>query len=126
VSRAKKSIVDTFSRAYAEASPDEQAALRVWMRDIIRPQKKPRVDVAKARRFEKDSVEARNRPILEFPLSVSHREIAKTLQAEGWFSLKTTVYYIEYRVRQSQFRCARNLPDCRCKPFRANLALKLQ
>ena len=64
--------------------------------------------------------------ILEFPLSVSHREIAKTLQAEGWFSLKTTVYYIEYRVRQSQFRCARNLPDCRCKPFRANLALKLQ
>ena len=100
VRRAKKSIIETFSRAYAEASPDEQALLRVWMRDIIRPQKKPRVDVAKARRFEKDSVEARNRRILEFPLSMSDREIAKTLQAEGYFSLKTTVYYIEYRVKR--------------------------
>ena len=54
----------------------------------------------KAQSFEKDSVEARNRPILEFPLSMSHREVAKILQAEGWFSLKTTVYYIEYRVRR--------------------------
>ena len=38
--------------------------------------------------------------ILEFPLSMSHREVAKLLQAEGWFSPKTTVYYIEYRVRR--------------------------
>jgi hypothetical protein len=70
------------------------------MRNIIRPQEEPRVDVAKAKRFEKDSVEARNRRILEFPVSMSHREVAKALQAEGWFSLKTTVYYIEYRVRR--------------------------
>ena len=82
------------------ASPDEQAALRVWTRDTIRPQKKPRVDVAKARKFEKDSVEARDRRILELPLSMSPREVAKILQAEGWFSLKTTIYYIEYRVRR--------------------------
>jgi hypothetical protein len=100
VSRPKKSIVDTFSRAYSSASPDEQAALRVWMRNIIRPQKEPRVDVAKARRFEKDTVEARDRRMLEFPPSMSHREVAKLLQAEGWFSPKTTVYYIEYRVRR--------------------------
>jgi hypothetical protein len=31
---------------------------------------------------------------------MSHREVAKLLQAEGWFSPKTTVYYIEYRVRR--------------------------
>jgi hypothetical protein len=37
VSRAKKSIVEAFSRAYSSASPDEKAALRVWMRNIIRP-----------------------------------------------------------------------------------------
>jgi hypothetical protein len=98
VSRAKKSIVETFSHAYAAASPDDQAALRVWMRNIIRPQKEPRVDVAKARRFEKDTVEARDRRMLEFPPSMSHREVAKLLQAEGWFSPKTTVYYLEYRV----------------------------
>jgi hypothetical protein len=51
----KNPLVETFSRAYEAASPDEKAALRVWMRNIIRPQKEPRVDVAKARRFEKDS-----------------------------------------------------------------------
>jgi hypothetical protein len=97
---ANQSIVETFSCAYAAASPAEQAALRVWMRNIIRPQKEPRVDVAKARRFEKDTVEARDRRMLEFPPSMSHREVAKLLQAEGWFSPKTTVYYIEYRVRR--------------------------
>jgi hypothetical protein len=100
VSRAKKSIVEAFSQGYEAASPDEKAALRVWMRNIILPQKEPRVDVAKARRFEKDSVEARDRRMLEFPPSMSHREVAKLLQAEGWFSPKTTVYYIEYRVRR--------------------------
>jgi hypothetical protein len=36
--------------------------------------------------------------MLEFPPSMSHREVAKLLQTEGWFSPKTTVYYIEYRV----------------------------
>jgi hypothetical protein len=100
VSRAKTSIVEAFSRSYEAASPDEQAALRGRMRNIIRPQKEPRVDVAKARRFEKDSIEARIRRMLEFPPSMSHREVAKLLQAEGWFSPKTTVYYIEYRVRR--------------------------
>ncbi len=45
-------------------------------------------------------VEARDRRILELPLSMSHREVAKLLQAEGWFSSKTTAYYIEYRVRR--------------------------
>ena len=79
----KKSIIDTFSRAYSLASPEEQAALRVWMRNIIRPQREPRNDVAKARRFEKDGVEARNRRILEFPLWMSHREVAKTPSGRG-------------------------------------------
>jgi hypothetical protein len=33
--------------------------------------------------------------MLDFPPSIGHREVAKLLQAEGWFSPKTTVYYIE-------------------------------
>ena len=45
VSRQKKSIVDIFSRAYSSASPDEQAALRVWMRNVILPQREPRKDL---------------------------------------------------------------------------------
>ena len=39
-------------------SRSEARRLRVWDAVTIRPQKKPRVDVAKARRFEKESVEA--------------------------------------------------------------------
>ena len=90
MSRAKKSIADTFSRAYAEASPEEQAALRVWMGNIIRPQKAPRVDIAKARRFEKNPIEARDRRILEFPLSTSSETVAEILKAEGPFTIPST------------------------------------
>jgi hypothetical protein len=42
----KNSLVETFSNAYAAACPDEQAALRVWMRDIILPRKEGRNDLA--------------------------------------------------------------------------------
>ena len=86
MSRAKKSIADTFSRAYAEASPEEQAALRVWMGNIIRPQKAPCVNMAKARRFEKP-IEARDLRILEFPLSTSSETVAEILKAEGPFTI---------------------------------------
>jgi hypothetical protein len=41
VSSAKKSIVDAFSRTYAAARQEEQAALRVWMRDVILPKRNP-------------------------------------------------------------------------------------
>ena len=55
-----------FSALYAAASPEEQAALRVWMRDIVLPRTERRNDLAKSRRYEKDSVAARDRRILEF------------------------------------------------------------
>jgi len=35
-------LVENFSCAYAAASPDEQAALRAWMRDVILPRKERR------------------------------------------------------------------------------------
>jgi hypothetical protein len=38
--------------------------------------------------------------MLEFPLSMSHREVAKLLQTEGWYGPKTIIYYIEFRVRR--------------------------
>ena len=41
-----------FSALYAEASPEEQAALRVWMRDIVLL----RNNLARSRRSEKDTV----------------------------------------------------------------------
>ena len=70
------------------------------MRNVIHPLKEPRVDVAKARRCEKDSIAACDRRILEFPLSMSSKTVAKILKAEGWDGPKTTVYYIEFRVRR--------------------------
>jgi hypothetical protein len=86
------------ARAYAEASPEEQAALRAWMRDIVLPRKVGRNDIAKSRRSEKDSIAPRDQRILEFPLSKSPRAVAKMLKAEGW--RQNHVYYIEFQVRR--------------------------
>jgi hypothetical protein len=79
-----KATVEAFSRAYAAASPDEQAALGVWMRGIILLEKVGRKDLARCRRAERESVEARDRRILEFPLSISANAVAKALRTEGW------------------------------------------
>ena len=70
------------------------------MRDIILPQKGPRKDLALSRRCEKDTIAACDRRILEFPLSMSPKTVAKMLKAEGWYGPKTTVYYIEFRIRR--------------------------
>ena len=35
---------------------------------------------------------------------MSSKTVAKTLKAEGWYGPKTTVYYIEYRVRRLRER----------------------
>jgi hypothetical protein len=102
-----KATVEEFSRAYEEATPDEQAALRVWMRQIILPGKTPRKDLDRARRNEKQAVEACDRRILEFPLSMTPNQVAKALRAEGCYSKGTTVYYIEHRVRRLREKSAR-------------------
>ena len=70
------------------------------MRDIVLPRKERRNDLARSRRSEKDSIAARDRRILEFPLSMSPKTVAKILKAEGWYSPKTTIYHIEFRVRR--------------------------
>ena len=35
---------------------------------------------------------------------MSPNAVAKTLKTEGWYGPKTTVYYIEYRVRRLRRR----------------------
>ena len=69
------------------------------MRNIVLPRKEGRNNLANSRRSEKESVAARDRRMLESPLSMSLRAVAKMLKAEGWYSPKTTVYCIEFRVR---------------------------
>ena len=61
-----KATVEAFSRAYEKATPDKQAALRVWMHNIVLPGKIRRRDLDPVRRSEKESIEARDRRILEF------------------------------------------------------------
>ena len=77
------------------------------MRKIILPGKIRRDDVARSRRNEKESVEACDRGILRFPLTMSPKEVAKALKAEGCYSQGTTVYYIEYRVRRLRTKAER-------------------
>jgi hypothetical protein len=79
-------LVAKVSRLYAEAAPDDQFALRVWMRDIILGRKPGSVNMIHARRAEKRMVEACERRILEFPLAMDAREVAKELKHEGWYA----------------------------------------
>ena len=67
-------------------------------RNIILSGKVERRDMGKVRRSEKESIDARDRRILEFPRTMSPREVAKAVGAEGLYSSKTTVYHIEHRV----------------------------
>ena len=55
----------------------------------------------------KENVAARDRHILEFPLSMSPNAVAKALKAQGWYSKGTTVYYIKYRVRRLRTKAER-------------------
>ena len=62
---------------------------------------------------------------------MSNREVAKALQAEGYFSLKTTVYYIEYRVRRLRERGLPQISLCpvaivRSRTLRRNVPLQLR
>ena len=91
-------LVAKFSRLYAEASPDDQLALRVWMRDIILGRKLGSVNMLHARRAEKRMVKACERRILEFPLGMDPREVAKELKREGWYAWATEYASIVARI----------------------------
>ena len=56
------------------------------MRDIILGRKVGGVNMVRARRSEKRMVEACDRRILEFPLDMDAREVAKELKREGWYA----------------------------------------
>ena len=79
-------LVAKFSGLYAEADPEDQFALRVWMRNIILSRKEGSVNMLHARRSEKRMIEACERRILEFPVGMDAREVAKELKREGWYA----------------------------------------
>ena len=93
-------LVAKVSRLYAEAAPEDQLALRVWMRDIILGRKLGSANTARARRGEKWMVEACERRILEFPLGMDAREVAKELKREGWYAWASDYANIIFRIER--------------------------
>ena len=85
---------------YAQAAPEDQLALRVWMRDIILGRKVGSANTVRARRDEKRMVEACDRRILEFPLDMDAREVAKELKREGWYAWATEYASIVFRIQR--------------------------
>ena len=57
-----------------------------WMRDIILGRKTGSARTVVAGRQEKRMVETCERRILEFPLGMDAREVAKELKREGWYA----------------------------------------
>jgi hypothetical protein len=66
-----------FKTYMAHADPEDQFALRVWMRDIILGRKEGSVNMLHARRSEKRMIEACERRILEFSVRMDAREELK-------------------------------------------------
>jgi hypothetical protein len=93
-------LVAKVSRLYAEAAPDDQFALRAWMRDIIPRRKVGSANTVRARRNEKRMVEACERRILEFPLGMDAREVAKELKREGWYAWASDYENIVFRIER--------------------------
>jgi hypothetical protein len=101
---ATSQLVAKVSRLYAEAAPEDQLALRVWMRDIILGRKVGSVNVVQARRKEKRMIEACDRRILEFPLDMDARDVAKELKREGWYAWASDYSGIIFRIERVRAR----------------------
>jgi hypothetical protein len=98
---ATNQLVAKVSRLYAEGSPEDQLALRVWMRDIVLGRKVGSVNPALAKRKEKKRmIEACKRRILEFPLEMDARQVAKELKREGWYTWASTYESIVFRIER--------------------------
>ena len=105
-------LVAKVSRLYADASPDDQFTLGAWMRDIILGRKEGSVNMLHAKRVEKRMVGACERRILEFPLAMGARDVAKELKREGRYAwaIKPRRYCPSNRARAGKSGDLRNVP----------------
>ena len=70
------------------------------MRDIVLGRKVGSVKMATAKRQEKRMVEACERRILEFPLKMNAREVAKELKREGWYAWGSDYASLIFRIQR--------------------------
>ena len=68
------------------------------MRDIILGRRVGSTNTVRAKRGEKWMVEACERRILEFPLAMDAREVAKELKREGWHAWASDYEGIVFRI----------------------------
>jgi hypothetical protein len=93
-------MVDTI----LSATPDDRLALRVWMRDIILGREAGSTNIVRASRNEKRMTEACERRILEFPLEMNARDVARELKREGWYAWASTYESIVFRIERVRAR----------------------
>jgi hypothetical protein len=70
------------------------------MRDIILGRNVGGANMLHAKRREKRMIEACERRILEFPLGMNAREVAKELKREGWYAWATEYASIIFRIER--------------------------
>src|SRR5262245_11108345 len=99
-------LVAKVSQLYAQARPEDQLALRVWMRDTLLGRHVGTRNLAHASRLEKSHRQACERRILEFPRDMDARKVAEELKREGWYSRGTNRQNIILRIQyvRSQVR----------------------
>jgi hypothetical protein len=98
--KATNQLVAKFSRLYVEAAPEDQFALRVWMRDIILGRKVGNANMVHARRSEKRMIEACERRILEFPFGQRRPRGRHKLKREGWYAWASDCESIIFRIER--------------------------
>jgi hypothetical protein len=106
VDRETNQLVARVSRLYAEASAQDQLALRVWMRDVILGRKTGKTSVVRSRRMEKRATEACERRIMEFPVGMNARDVAKQLKREGWYARASEYAQIVMRIERVRAKAA--------------------
>jgi hypothetical protein len=89
------------------------------MRDNILGRKEGSVNMRQARRNETRMVEACERRILEFPLDIDEREVAKQLKREGWYAWASNHDGIVLRIK----RVRANAGSCRSGTIDFDLAV---
>jgi hypothetical protein len=76
------------------------------MRDIILGRKVGSANTVRARRIKR-MVEACEHRVLEFPLGMDAREVAKELKREGWYAWASDYESIVFRIKRVRAK-ARN------------------
>ena len=104
---ATNQLVARFSRLYAEAGPEDQCALRVWMRDIILGRKEGSVNMPPGEAESKNGWSRRVNAACWSSRRLDEREVAKQLKREGWYAWASNHDGIVLRIKRVRAKAGR-------------------